>query len=424
MTDAINYYNYGKSPNVSPLQFQWQTNHIIWTSINQKNPKNRNEYIKSIHQCSSKETLFELSHAALLQPVEYPALKYVGIKPSLINYVQLPMYVWVPEWYYPDRVPCMPCPYNVRGSDGQPVRCTYVTKVHGWNPGGPRVVNDVHNSMYLHYRQYKCENPYHIEDEKYFTGVNSCTISRLPVDVQDMFTFFLLDELGVTQALLDRIMEARMSGSSLSSLQNEILRNQHSRMHRKIKQYYQDCARFKNNVMSKMFSLVNDVQFEDMPPVLYSNNAYHDTPVMAHSTMVLVYEEYGAKQVPGWINYTRSLTSDCVSVDATHKIAKKVFKGPKYRDKKCKLYSIVCVKTGCVLAQQLLVNEAHRDIEPLLIGYKQRVLELQQRGDVAYMPRRISSDRGFMDSQLFWAYFLQFTYRWILGTTICDSKKL
>jgi hypothetical protein len=36
-------------------------------------------------------------------------------KPQLMDYVQLPMHIWAPDYFFPDLVPFVPCPKGVKG---------------------------------------------------------------------------------------------------------------------------------------------------------------------------------------------------------------------------------------------------------------------------------------------------------------------
>jgi hypothetical protein len=130
MSAISNQYGYGASPRCSPLQQQWQTNHPMWQAINQGG---------TVLKYVSDKTMCGLpSDPSVLLPPAFPA-QLCRELPHLIDYVQLPMYIWLPEFFFPHQVPSMLCPS--RNCSGSATR-------QRWNPGGPRIIHGVQTAVY------------------------------------------------------------------------------------------------------------------------------------------------------------------------------------------------------------------------------------------------------------------------------------
>ena len=165
-----------KPQRCSELQYQWITQHPAYNAI--KKGKTILDYI------SNNPIWLNTSDPTLLLPNVMPSMITL-CKPLLIDYVQLPTRLWVPDFYYPHHVKYgMPCCNS---------NCTGVGTRQRWNSHGPRVIHNINSAEYLYYWEYKCTTC----DTRY-TGVDSRVLAKLPVSVQAQFTYFLTDEEGVS----------------------------------------------------------------------------------------------------------------------------------------------------------------------------------------------------------------------------------
>src|ERR1700677_2912892 len=135
-----NLYGYGRNHRCSTLQRQWQTQHPTFLAIK-----------KHADVCTYLDSAYlarELAgDPALLQPPAVNTPWLARSTPQLIHYVQLPLYLWVPDFFYPHPVKKVPCPEQ---------GCNEPTARLRWRSGGPRVVHDIHHVIYLHTCDYLC----------------------------------------------------------------------------------------------------------------------------------------------------------------------------------------------------------------------------------------------------------------------------
>ena len=99
-------YGYGKTPRCSPLQQKWQTSHPLFQAI--KTFAHINQFYSNNKATNFKLDLV-LPDPSVLQPPTPISILSRSTQPALIDYVQLPMYLWIPEWFYPDLVHNTPC---------------------------------------------------------------------------------------------------------------------------------------------------------------------------------------------------------------------------------------------------------------------------------------------------------------------------
>lgn len=125
--------------NMNELQLQWLTSHPIYQAV--KTTADIRAYMRHVTSAHSYMTCGP--NPASLLPSAEPSLS--GGSPQLQQYVQLPIFLWVPEWFYPHLVPAMPC--NTCNGTGTKQR---------WSSGGPRVIHDLNHTVYLHCYEYKC----------------------------------------------------------------------------------------------------------------------------------------------------------------------------------------------------------------------------------------------------------------------------
>ncbi|MGH2640028.1 MAG: hypothetical protein ACRDF4_12230, partial [Rhabdochlamydiaceae bacterium] len=364
-------YGYGKDYRCSQLQFEWQTSHPTFKAV-----------IKGmdvIRYLEKTPLATLLNNPPLLLPLESPEIWHK--EPKIIDYVQLPLFLWVPDFFYPSLVTHMPCPL-----DDCPAVCTR----QRWRSGGPRVIHDINHAMYLHTFDYKC--PTHgIE----FAGWDDRSLSRLHPVVRNRFQFFLTAEEGVTLVLLSRIINCRLSAGGFNALRNEISQSRHERMYQAIENYHLHCLHHHNSRLNSLlgyFSVNRGTtqHYPALPPILHNPDGYYDHDPLSVKAMSAIYQSYCKQQLSLWIRYSQQFTAKRVSIDSTFKIAKRIPKSPTTR-----LWSMVDIDTGIILVQQLLTHESHVDVCPMLGSYASRCHELK-----APLPIRVCSDRGLMDKNL------------------------
>ena len=315
---------------------------------------------------------------SILLPSATPSL--YKDEPELIDYVQLPFHLWIPDFFFPHLVPYMPCP--VPGCAGHTAR-------RRWHSGGPRLVHGVHCAMYLHCWEYVCDN----NKDKSFHGWDHRVLVKLPPAIQARFTYVFSKQEGVTLELHRQIVEVRVSGSSLMALRNELVRNRYTRMYETIAAYHQHCLRHRElheaGLKAYCSGQGSSHHYTPMPPILNDPDAYFDHEPPGINFFSNVYHEHGVEQSAMWTRYTQQLTAERVSIDATFKMPKKVANSSVRM-----LWSMMDIDTGCILQQQLLTHERHYDILPMLSSYAARCRELG-----VPFPRRVCSDRGRMDAK-------------------------
>ncbi len=224
-----------KATRCSELQYEWITQHPAYIAI--KKGKTILDYV------SHNPIWLNTSDPTLLIPCVMPSMKSL-CKPLLIDYVQLPTRLWVPDFYYPHHVKYgMPCCNN---------HCTGVGTRQRWSSHGPRVIHNINSAEYLYYWEYKCTTC----DTRY-SGVDNRVLAKLPISIQAQFTYFLTDEEGVTTDLLHWIQRARVSGSSLKALRQCMVEARYDRLHTTIVKYYQHCKEHKAYVMAGIAKLLN-----------------------------------------------------------------------------------------------------------------------------------------------------------------------
>jgi hypothetical protein len=362
---------YGRKPRCNKLQQQWQICHPSFRAITAGQSFRR----------TAHDPHWLQGDPSVCNP---PPINIVGADggieaPNLIDYVQLPLHLWIPDYFYPRLVPSMPCPH---------AGCTAATRRVRWKSGGPRLIHDVTSSLYLHCWEYSCQ----AEQHGSFNGFDARSLAKLPQQVQHSFRYHLTAEEGVTEELLREIADARMSGSSLQQLQTKLTAARHDRMYQWLTAYYHACNSHKLWSNAFINSKGEVVSYAPFPPLLTTGDAYCDHLPPSLSTLRMIYDRYCADNSTTWIQHTRQHTARRVSIDATFKVAKKVDS----RDSPFKmLWTMVDIDTGVLCAQQMLTHERSDDILPMLQGYVARCAELQLP-----LPERVSSDRGRQDAAL------------------------
>ena len=200
---TMNGHGYGPTPRCSLLQEEWQTRHPLFNAVHSTS----NVKATLCTKVGTISTMRSITiDPSVLLPSPVSALVVKG-KPELIDYVQLPMYLWVPDHFYPDVVPYLPCP--VEG-------CKEVTQRRRWHSGGPRLIHGVHHAVYLHCWEYECPSADH--KGKTFSGWDHGSLAKLSPLVRSLFRFVLTAEEGVTLELHGRIVDARVGGASMNAL--------------------------------------------------------------------------------------------------------------------------------------------------------------------------------------------------------------
>jgi len=367
---------YGQTPRCSEMQQSWQTSHPSFLAVKQ--------YPNVTHEYKNREKwAMTLGDPALLVPPVSPAVFCPSSAiPRLSDYVQLPLYLWIPDYFLPHLVKWMPCPV---------ADCTGVTTRQRWRSGGPRLIHGVHHAMYLHCWDYECKK----HPNKHFAGWDNQSLMKLPASARSSFQFVLTEEEGVTMELFNRIVSARMCGSSLTQLRRELRTNRHERMYRAILSYYRHCEDHRSMSKATLTAWMSGIgttsnEYEDFPPILHNPDAYYDHDPLTVKTMSDIYVKYCKDKAPMWTSYTQQLTANRVSIDATFKVAKKIRNSSLTR-----CWSMVDIDTGVILHQQMLTHECHDDVLPMLKQYVARCKELQ-----VTMPSRVTSDRGLLDKHL------------------------
>ena len=113
---------------------EWQLRHPLFQAIQ----PGRN--VKTFYSTQKTTATRVLGDPSVLQP---PAVSTIMVatgkaRPELIHYVQLPLHLWIPDYFYPDLVSHTPCPV-----DG----CTAGTQRRRWHSGGPRLIHGVHHAV-------------------------------------------------------------------------------------------------------------------------------------------------------------------------------------------------------------------------------------------------------------------------------------
>ena len=346
--------------NMNELQLQWLNSHPIYQAI--KTNANIHTYMKHITPAQSYMTCGP--NPAWLLPSSEPCP--TGGSPQLQDYVQLPIFLWVPEWFYPNLVPAMPC--NMCHGTGTRQR---------WSSGGPRVIHDMNHTVYLHCFEYKCT-----KCSSVYKGTDRAVRSKLPRKVQLKYTFHTTHAAGVTLDLLQHIVASRTTGQSLNKLQQFIRELRYERMHNTIVDYYNHCKTYQH--------ICSDYQPTPLPPILHNAAGYYDHEPLSVHTMAEIYTDWCKLYEQQWKAYTQQLTADYVSIDSSHKIPKRV-KGNAFT----KLWSMADISTGVILQQQMLTNEANADIQPMLYQHVARCASLGKN-----TPSRVCTDRGVLDAKL------------------------
>ena len=161
-----NNSGYGQTPRCSPLQQQWQTSHPTFIAIKQY-PNIRIQYREK-----ERYNINSVSDPALLTPLASPAVFIT--EPRLIDYVQLPLYLWIPDFFLPHLVQRVPCP--------EP-ECQAETRRVRWRSGGPRVIHGIRHAMYLHGWDYTCTR-----HKNSFTAWDPRCLQRMPIAARRIFT--------------------------------------------------------------------------------------------------------------------------------------------------------------------------------------------------------------------------------------------
>jgi hypothetical protein len=201
-----------------------------------------------------------------------------------------------------------------------------------------------------------------------FLGWDHRSLAKMKPRARSHFRFVLTPEEGVTLDLHSRIIEARVCGSTLHALHNELQRNRYTRMYETIAAYYQDCEHHKLSSSSFFIrGLGSNADYSPLPPILHNPDGYYDHDAPSVQFLSDVRLRYCSAQSELWEAYTQQLTASRVCIDSTFKIAKRM------RTSNVKLlWSMMDIETGCILTQQMLTHERHEDVQPMLFQYSER----------------------------------------------------
>ena len=381
-------YGYGQNPRCSPMQQQWQTSQPIFAAVK------ANQTISSyISAQRIPRPLAQQIDFSVVNPTAFHLLPLYPHIPSLADYVQLSLHFWMPDFFMPDLVPFMPCAVSIVDSHGRTAPCPKQTSRRRWRSGGPRVIHDVHSSVYLHTWDYTC--PQHGD----FSGFSKNSIERLHPIARSRFHYVLTDQEGVTVEVQRMIQSARVSGVSFTALRQQLVNNRFERLYQSIQAYQDHCTHYVHQHQACHRSSQStsagqgvDISFECFEPTLDLSNGscYLDHSPPSTAVFGEIYDRFCHEMMPVWYEHAKQNTAPDVCIDATFKIAKKLRSTAMTR-----LWSLMDVKTGIILHQQMITHEAHVDVLPMLKQYASRCAELNQP-----LPRRVCSDRGLMDSKL------------------------
>jgi hypothetical protein len=367
---------YGPSRCCSPLQSEWQLAHPMRKAVSEH--ANVAAYLSSSGLSAHAALLPNLS---ILLPPADPSL--FGKMPKLIDYVQLPLHYWIPDWFLPQYVPFMPCP--------EP-NCTSRTTRQRWHSGGPRLIHDVHHAVYLLCWEYRCVG----HSNSSFSGWDERSLSKLPDAARSRFRYVLTHKQGVTLELHQRITDARVSGYSLHALRREMRENRHRRMYETITAYNSHCESWKkaqSGVLNRLWGGKGDeVELAELPPVLHNERGYFDHEVPNIQFFSSIFNDFCSSRSAMWAAFTQQLTGERVCFDATYKAAKRI---TDKQEASRLLWTLMCLRTGCILHQQMLTHERFADVLPLLIEYAKRCRRLKKA-----LPSRVCTDRGLQDVNL------------------------
>ena len=344
------------------MQLQWINDHPVVKSIKLATS------IRDIYKHIKPEHYYMINgpDPSWLLPINDPITHH--IKPCLSDYVQLPCYIWVPEYFYPELVTNMPCN-----------KCSSFGTRQRWTSNGPRLIHGIEHSVFLYYFEYQCRSC-----KTVYKSIDRNVRNKLHHKVQLKYPFYTTANTGVTNQLLRRIQSARAANNtSLKSLYKEMRELRYERMYTAITDYYYHCDWYKQQ-------RCRDTVFEPLPPVINNPSGYYDHEPIRVVTMSELYNEWCDDNLTIWTNYTQQLTADQVRIDSSHKVPKRV------RDNAfTRLWSMVDIETGVILQQQMLTSETNADILPML---KQHVARCTSLGKP--LPFRVCSDRGLMDENL------------------------
>ena len=331
---AADNSGYGNNPRCSQLQAEWQREHVIFRNVKAG--------VTIMTLISNNPLVMELCpDPSVLLPPAVPSVLHR--KPRLKDYVQLPFHLWIPDFFFPELVPFVPCP--TKDCDGHTTR-------RRWHSGGPRLIHGVQSAVYLHCWEYTCS-----KCKENFCGWDNPSIKKLHQTAQEQFRFVLSKEEGVTQELEARIVDARLSGSSLNALRRELQHNRYNRMYAAMGAYYRHCEEYHlqrapNGGWGGALTAVMDrgapAPIDDFPPVLHNPAAYFDHPAPSTIFMSEVLQRHARSNSVLWTTYMQQLTADRICVDATFKVAKGLTSSASRL-----LYSMMDMDSGCVLHQQM-----------------------------------------------------------------------
>ena len=221
------------------------------------------------------------------------------------------MYLWVPDHFYADLVPYMPCSVE---------DCKEVTqRRRRWHSGGPRLIHGVHHAVYLHCWEYECPSADH--KGKTFSGWDHGSLAKLRPLVRSLFRFVLTAEDGVTLELHGRIVDARVGGASMNALRKEMQRNRYARMYETMSSYYLHIEHYSTRgQLGFTRGYGSDATFPPMPPTLHNPTAYYDWEPPSARFMASVRHQYGLGQMALWSRYAQQLTASRVCIDSTFKV--------------------------------------------------------------------------------------------------------
>ena len=103
----------------------------------------------------------------------------------------------------------------------------------------------------------------------------------------------------------------------------------YDRLHTTIVKYYQHCKEHRAYVMAGIarllkFGVGTEESYDVLPPVLSTQHGYRDYEPPSVPVLSSVYQRSYNSDIEIWNSYTQHLTAQHVSIDATHRVAKKV----------------------------------------------------------------------------------------------------
>jgi len=181
--------------------------------------------------------------------------------PDLQTYWLQPVFIWIPEFFWPDdfpkgRLPCPNCKID-----------THVTS-EGWNKNTRYVILQDRCCRLLSFR-YKCNacdqtlkqsktklNSLNLDrtpdNEKIFASFNAFddrVLQLMPAHIRSSFPFIMTARSGIQLTLIDKLADDLMFGKGFKGTQDYIIQSHLTRFHQLEKNYYSHMASYRSRYL-------------------------------------------------------------------------------------------------------------------------------------------------------------------------------